>query len=120
MKMRRLFLSAVLLIGVNYAIYRFRFPEKRSAKTSDFHKKSYQPTQREENDDPEIFTTSTKTQEAIELTSTKSNRAEKQTTSTDETTSTKGEQKLIPHLTLTRPIGLPPHVPVAQKIADQR
>ena len=24
------------------------------------------------------------------------------------------------NLTLTRPIGLPPHTPVAQKIADQR
>ena len=24
------------------------------------------------------------------------------------------------YLTLTRPIGLPPHAPVAQKIADQR
>ena len=94
MKMRRLFLSAVLLIGVNYAIYRFRFPEKPSEKTSDFHKNSYQPTQREGTDDPEIFTTSTKTQKAIELTSTKSNVAEKETTSTDETTSTKGEQKL--------------------------
>ena len=92
--MRRLFLSAVLLIGVNYAIYRFRFPEKPSEKTSDFHKNSYQPTQTEQTDDPEIFTTSTKMQKAIELTSTKSNVVEKETTSTDETTSTKGEKKL--------------------------
>ena len=28
--------------------------------------------------------------------------------------------KLIFSLTLTRPIDLPPHAPVAQKIADQR
>ena len=28
--------------------------------------------------------------------------------------------KFLLYLTLTRPIGLPPHAPVAQKIADQR
>ena len=38
--------------------------------------------------------------------------------STKEQFSSKQGFKII--LTLTRPIGLPPHAPVAQKIADQR
>ena len=34
--------------------------------------------------------------------------------------SLKNSQKGLIYLTLTRPIGSPPHAPVAQKIADQR
>lgn len=87
MKMRRLVLSAVLLIGVNYAIYRYRFAEKPSEKTSEIRKHTWVGSFREEESDSgEIFTTSTSTKVPIELTSTKSPESEE----SEETSTTKG------------------------------
>ena len=54
------------------------------------------------------------------ITETSTSTTTSSTTSTTRSTSTTTTTRYIGHLTLTRPIGLPPHTPVAQKIADQR